>query len=88
MKRIRKQVKTMLMAIALIVTMTIAIGMPQSAIKTQAATISLNKTKVTLKVGQTVKLKVKGTTKKVKWSSDKKKVATVNNKGKVKSRCS
>ncbi len=43
----------------------------------------LNKTKVTLFKGKTVKLKVKNTKKKVKWSSNKKKIATVNRKGKV-----
>ena len=44
----------------------------------------LNKTKVTIKVGQTVKLKVKKNKKKVKWSSKNKKIATVNKYGKVK----
>ena len=42
----------------------------------------LNKTKVELEVGKTVKLKLSNA-KKVKWSSSKKKVATVNKKGVV-----
>lgn len=43
----------------------------------------LNKKKVTLKVGKSIKLKVSNTKKKIKWRSNKKTVATVNSKGKV-----
>jgi len=43
----------------------------------------LNKKKVTMTVGTTVKLKMRNTKKKVKWSSSKKSVATVSKKGKV-----
>ena len=49
----------------------------------EAATVKLNKTKVTTYVGKTVSLKVKGTKNKVKWSSSNKKVAKVTSKGKV-----
>lgn len=49
----------------------------------QAASIKLNKTKVTMNVKEKYTLKVKGTKKKVKWSSSKKSVATVNSKGKI-----
>lgn len=45
--------------------------------------IKLNKTKATIYVGKSVKLKVKGTKKKVKWSSSNKKIAKVTQKGKV-----
>lgn len=48
-----------------------------------AASIKLNKKKVTLYVTQTTTLKVTGTTKKVKWSSSDKKIAKVSKKGKV-----
>lgn len=44
---------------------------------------SLNKQKVTLQVGGSVRLKVKGTKKKVTWSSNKKAVAAVTAQGKV-----
>ncbi len=64
-----------------------------SAVNVSAATskqkktkkVKLNKTKLTLKVGKTYKLKVKNIKAKVKvkWSSSKKKIATVNKKGKV-----
>ena len=54
------------------------------AIPTQAsAAVTLNKTTVTLTVGQNTTLKVKGTKKKAKWSSNKKSVATVSSSGKV-----
>lgn len=43
----------------------------------------LNKTKLTISVGQKVTLKVKGSRKKAKWSSSNKKVVTVNQKGRV-----
>lgn len=51
-----------------------------------AARVHLNKTKVTLRAGKTVTLKVIGTKKKVKWSSTKKSVASVSKKGKVKAK--
>ena len=47
------------------------------------AKVKLNKTKATLVVNRTVKLKVKGTKKKVKWTTSNKKVATVSKKGVV-----
>ncbi len=64
--------------------LTLAVSMPVSADAAKKKP-KLNKTKVTLKVGKTVKLKVKNNKKKVKWSSSKKKVATVKN-GKVKAK--
>lgn len=50
------------------------------------AKLKLNKKKVTLQVGKSVKLKVKGTKKKAKWKSSNKKIATVSSKGKVKAK--
>jgi hypothetical protein len=48
--------------------------------------VKLNKTKATLYVGDTVKLKLTGTGKRVTWSSSKKSVATVSSTGKVKAK--
>lgn len=45
--------------------------------------ISLNRKKVTLTVGKSCRLKVKGTKKSVRWKSNARKVATVTKKGKV-----
>lgn len=49
----------------------------------KAASVKLNKSKLSLTVGKTYKLKVKNNKKKVKWTSSNKKVATVSSKGKV-----
>lgn len=46
----------------------------------------LNKKKAVIRVGKTLKLKVKNTKKKIIWSSSKKKIASVNTKGKVKAK--
>lgn len=48
--------------------------------------IKLSKKSITLYVGQTKKIKLKGTAKKPKWSSSKKSVATVTNNGKIKAK--
>lgn len=50
---------------------------------TQAASVKLNKKKLTLYVGKSETLKVTGTSSKVKWSTANKKIATVTSKGKV-----
>ena len=68
------------MTFAMVVTGT---GMPVSV--TAAKKPKLNRKKATVRVGKTLKLRVKNAgKKKVKWSSSKKKIATVNKKGKVK----
>lgn len=51
--------------------------------QTQAATVKLNKKKLSMNTGNSYTLKVKGFSGKVKWSSSKKSVATVSSKGKV-----
>ncbi len=48
--------------------------------------LALNRKKVTLKVGKTCLLKVKGTKKKVRWSSSRTSIASVSKKGKVKAK--
>lgn len=55
---------------------------PISAVA-EAATVKINKTKATIVVGATVKLKISGTSKKVTWTTSKKSVATVSSKGVV-----
>ena len=77
MKRNRKIMSALL---AMTVFATSVFATPMDA---QAASMKLNKTKATIKVGESVTLKVKNKKKKVKWSSNKKSVATVTSKGKV-----
>ena len=57
-----------------------------NVIPAQATSIRLNKTKKTMWVGDTLKLKLKNNKGKIKWSSSKKSVATVSAKGKVKAK--
>lgn len=59
------------------------IGMRTGLVTTAQAAVKLNRTKITLAVGMTAQLKVKGTSKKVKWSSTNKKIVSVNSKGKI-----
>lgn len=69
----------------IVLVVAIITVLASSLIGVQAAKkVKLNKSKATIKVGQTVSLKVKKTKKKVKWKSSNKNVATVSKRGKVK----
>lgn len=46
----------------------------------------INKTNLTLKIGKSYQLKIKGTKNKVKWSSSNKKIVSVTKKGKIKAK--
>lgn len=48
-----------------------------------SAAAKLNKTEVTIEIGERQKVKVKGTTKKVKWKSSDKTIATVTKRGNI-----
>lgn len=75
MKRNNK-ILSLITILLLIVCMTVPVS----------AAGKINKKKATLKVGQTLQLKVTGTKGKVKWTSSKKSVATVSSKGRVKAK--
>ncbi len=51
--------------------------------KTEAATVKISNSTLTLSVGKTKTLKITGTTSQVSWSTSNKKIATVSNGGKV-----
>jgi len=70
-----------LCAIVLVIFLAFSVT-PDSVFAAKKAKIS--KTKATIYVGKTIKLKVKNNKKKVKWSTSNKKVAKVSKKGKVK----
>jgi hypothetical protein len=73
----KKIMKSFLVALAVLMVLAVPVDV-------DAASIKLNKKKMTIYVGQSVTLKVKGAKKKkVKWKSSKKKIAKVTNKGKV-----
>lgn len=61
----------------------LCIGISHTTEASAKKKVKLNKTKLTLAVGKTYKLKLKNNKKKVKWSSSKKKAASVTSKGKV-----
>ena len=65
------------------VLLAVAVLLVSLPIQAEAATVKLNKTKVTIYVGKTLTLKLTGTSKKATWTSSNKKVATVSSKGKV-----
>lgn len=52
-------------------------------VEVEAATVKLNKTKITINVGETYQLKLTGTKSKVIWSSGKKSIAIVSSDGLV-----
>ena len=70
--------KKIILMMLLSVVILLALGNAKTSAK-----VKLNKTKVTIHVGESYKLKVKGTKKKVTWKSSKKSVVTVNKKGVV-----
>ena len=79
MIKMSKRVITFILAICLILSATLPTNVYA------AKKVALNKTEVTLNVGETVTLKVKNAPKgkKITWSSNKKAVASVNQNGKV-----
>ena len=75
------------MCVALCVCAPNVLPVSFGCITTEAASkVKLNKKKVTLYVGKTTTLKLKGTKQKIKWSSSNKTIATVSSKGKVKAK--
>ncbi len=73
---------SLFLAFAIVISTCLAVG----TYTLSAGKMKLNKTKVTLKVGESFKLVVKNNKKSVKWKSSSKKVAAVNKKGKVKAK--
>lgn len=85
MKRMKKTVMT-LVVISMLLSGLAGNGLAAGA-KKKAKKVRLNKTKVTLSVGKTTRLRVKGAKKqKIKWSSTDKRVAYVSRKGLVRGR--
>lgn len=76
----RKYIKRNL--VAGILTLSLATSIMQET-GANAASLKINKKKLTLTIGKSYKLKIKGSKKKVAWKSSSKKVATVTKKGKV-----
>ena len=77
------EMKKVLYGLLLILTVVAGTLIFTNGYRVQAATVKLNKKKVTMDIGDRVKLKVKNTTKKVTWSSDNSEVARVSKLGNV-----
>lgn len=85
MKKWRKL--SVAIAMAFIMSVIVPAILPNQFVAVaQAATVKLNKTKLTLEVGKSYTLKISGTKSKVTWSSSDKTIATVSSKGVVKAK--
>ncbi len=73
------------MIFLLVLSLVLAFAAPADGVA-KAKRPSLNKKKLTLKVGKTSRLRLKNNRKKVKWSTANKKIATVSKKGIVRGR--
>lgn len=82
MKHLKKFYKIIAMVIILTVVSPLVFSDTMNTVA-YAATIKLNKTSLSLEVGNTYTLKVSGTKSKITWSSSDKEVVTVSTKGKV-----
>lgn len=67
--------------IACFLTVIMIAGM--TPIQSEAASVKLNKTKLTVYAGSSAVLKLQGASKKITWNSTNRTVASVNNKGRV-----
>lgn len=83
MKNVKKWIGYFCMVFALAMILPSALPETAVGVQTQAASVKLSASKLTLTTGQSHTLKVMGTKSKVMWSSSNKKVATVSG-GKVK----
>ena len=84
MRVMKKMLVTVCLSLIMVLGVPIVAPVSVQTMPVEAATkIKLNKKKVTIYVGKSVQLKIKGTKAKVKWTSNKKSVAKVTSKGKV-----
>lgn len=67
-----KRIKSLSLVLAIMLIFSLAMPVPVGA-----ATVKINKSKITLAVGKTATLKITGTKQKPRWKSSNKKVATV-----------
>lgn len=79
-----KRIKLTLVSVLILSMVALSIIPVLTNITTaKAATININKEKLTLSIGKTYHLKITGTVKTVKWSTSNTSVAAVSNTGKV-----
>jgi len=78
-----RKLKYMVIALIMVFALVAPISLPITGTVAEAATVSISKAKLTLKIGGTATLKITGTKGKITWKTDKKTVATVTSKGVV-----
>lgn len=83
---IRKRFATIVLALVLALSSVSVFSAVYSTQTVEAATVKLNKTRRTMKVGQVYKLTVKGPHGTIKWKSSKSSVAAVDNSGVVRAK--
>ncbi len=83
MKSMKRWILSQIIVFAFLLTPIVSVGMEANAVYA-AATVKINKEKLSLYVGETYTLKVNNTKAKVTWVSSNKKVATITTGGKVK----
>ena len=83
---IKKRFATIVLALVLALSPFSVFSVINPVQTVEAATVKLNKTRRTMKVGQIYKLTVKGPHGAVKWKSSKKSVAAVDNSGVVRAK--
>lgn len=79
----KKLLLSVFIVLSMIFVMPVVVPALQNTYTVQAASVKINKKKLTLNVKEKYTLKIKGTSKKVKWTSSDKKIATISSKGKV-----
>lgn len=84
MKSIKRYLGILLFALSLVLSVSLVVPEINGCVDVQAATVKINKTKVSIYIGKSFKLKVTGTKAETTWWSDNENVATVSeNTGKV-----
>lgn len=83
MKSIRMKVMAVALAVTVAVTAPITIPFTGNVAVTEAATVKISESKLTMEIAATTTLKITGTKSKVTWKTSNKKVATVTKKGVV-----
>lgn len=82
-KSTRMKLISIVFVVVVTVAATITVPLNDHVAVAEAATIKINKSKVTMEIATTTALEVTGTKSKVTWKTSNKKVASVNSKGVV-----
>ena len=79
----KKILLSIFIVLSFIFVLPVAVPTFYNSYTVEAASVKINKKKLTMNVKEKYTLKIKGTSKKAKWSTSNKKIATINSKGKI-----